>query len=371
MKLATYQDGSRDGQLVVVSRDLSTAHFATGTATRLQQVLDDWNFLSPQLNDLYVTLNHGKARHAFPFDPRRCLAPLPRAYQWAEAAACPGHHERLAQAAGQPPAPQLRGTPLLAQGAGDDAAGPGAPAWCADPAWGLDCAAGLAAVTGDVEAGADPGQGLAGVRLLLLVNAWRLRTLQADESARGQGAVQAWPAAAFGPVAVTPDELGEAWQGGRVHATLKTTLNGRPLGQGDCGAAMHFHFGQLVAALARTRRLGAGCVVGTGPISHADAAAGVHSLAERRALETLADGAPRTPWLQPGDRVRIELLGRDGASVFGAIDQRVSAPDEDRGDGPAPAAEAVPARGSDGAEGPDSADEANGDDDGGPAPAAG
>lgn len=340
MKLATYQDGSRDGQLVVVSRDLSSAHYATGIATRLQAVLDDWNFLSPQLNDLYVTLNHGKARHAFAFDARRCMAPLPRAYQWAEAIAYPSHAERLSQAAGSAAPPGLRDTPLLGLGAGDRLLGPCEPAWFGSAAWGIDFGAGLAVATGDVAMGASPEQALAGVRLLLLANGWRLRALAADEQARGLGVVQGWPAAAFGPVAVTPDELGEAWQGGRLQGTLQVAVNGRRLGRCATGPGMRHHFGQLIAHLAKTRDVRAGSLVGSGPVSSADEAGGCSSLAERRAAETLAHGAPRSAWLRSGDTVEIDCLGRDGLSVFGAIAQRVTGPDdlnttadEDAGDG--------------------------------------
>ncbi len=325
MKLATYQDGSRDGQLVVISRDLSTAHYATGTATRLQQVLDDWNFLSPQLQDLYVTLNQGKARHAFAFEPRQCMAPLPRASQWAVGSAYPTHLERLQQAAGRPP-PVEADVLRMAQGASDDFLGPCGDAWFGAEAWDIDFEAGLAVISGDVGMGASPEQALDGVRLLMLANGWALRQFEATERASGLGPVQSRPAAAFGPVALTPDELGPAWQRGRVHLTLQSACNGRRVGQTEAGSGMAWHFGQLIAHLARTRNLRAGAIVGSGPVSHADPRQGCNALAELRAIETLETGQAQTGYLRLGDKLRIEMLGRDGQSLFGAIDQRVAGP---------------------------------------------
>ncbi len=320
MKLATYKDGSRDGQLVVVSRDLSQAHFATATATRLQQVLDDWNFLSPQLQDLYVTLNHGRARHAFAFDPRLCMAPLPRAYQFVEAAAYPQHQARLGP--GEPAA----AAPTLVQRASDDFLGAHDDAWFGAEAWGIDFGAGLAVLTADVAMGASPEQALDGVRLIVLANSWCLRQLEADERAGGGPALQSRPAAAFGPVAVTPDELGEAWRGGRAQLTLQSTCNGKRLGLNEAGPEMAWHFGQLIADLAKTRNLRAGAMVGAGTVSNADAAKGHACIAEKRAVEAPDQGQAGTPFLKTGDRVRIEVKGRDGLSLFGAIEQRVGGP---------------------------------------------
>jgi fumarylacetoacetate (FAA) hydrolase len=326
MKLATYKDGSRDGHLVVVSRDLSLAHYATGTATRLQQVLDDWNFLSPQLQDMYVTLNHGKARHAFAFEPRQCMAPLPRAYQWVDSSAYPSHAQRLAQARGAEGPADLATDPQLVQGASDDFLGPCDEAWFGAEAGGIDFAAGLAVITGDVAMGASTEQGLDGVRLLMLANGWRLRELLAAELAMGLTPLQGRPAAAFGPVAVTPDELGEAWGHGRIDGILQIACNGRRVGLLEAGPEMALHFGQLIAHLARTRKLRAGSIVGSGTVSNADAARGCGCIADKRALEIIEHGQPRTGYLKIGDMVRIELKGRDGLSVFGAIEQRVSGP---------------------------------------------
>jgi fumarylacetoacetate (FAA) hydrolase len=323
MKLATYQDGSRDGQLVVVSRDLASAHFATGIATRLQQVLDDWNFLSPQLEDLSATLNGGKARHAFAFDPARCMAPLSRAYQWAVGTAYPSHVERLCHARGVEVPATLHAEPALARGAGDTFLGPCDEARCADEQAGIDFGAGLAVITGDVEAGASPEQALDAVRLLVLANDWALRAIERAELAGGRSVVQGRPATAFAPVAVTPDELGDAWAGGRVHANVDCALNGKRVGLVDAGD-MAFHFGVLIAHLARTRRVRAGSIVGAGTVSSADTTRGVACLAERRAIEIADHGEPRTGWMRFGDAVRVDVRGRDGLSVFGAIEQTVA-----------------------------------------------
>jgi fumarylacetoacetate (FAA) hydrolase len=327
MKLATYRDGSRDGQLVVVSRDLGSAHYATGIATRLQQLLDDWNFLSPQLEDLSTALNHGKARHAFEFDPARCMAPLPRAYQWADGSAYLNHVELVRKARGAEVPASFYTDPLMYQGGSDDFLGPCDDIVCADVAWGVDFEAEIAVVTGDVPMGAAPEQALDGVRLLMLANDVSLRNLIPAELAKGFGFLQSKPATAFSPVAVTPDELGDAWQGGRVHLTLQSSWNGRKVGLCDAGPEMSFHFGQLVAHLAKTRNVRAGSIVGSGTVSNQDWSRGWSCIAEKRAIETIEDGAPKTGFMQYGDTIRIEMKGRDGASVFGAIEQRVVPPD--------------------------------------------
>lgn len=321
MKLATLKDGSRDGQLVVVSRDLAQAHFANGIASRLQHVLDDWNFLSPQLEDLYTTLNQGKARHAFAFDTRLCMAPLPRAFQWAEGSAWASHGQRLAQAAGLALPEGWRDTPQLAQRAADQLQGASDEMFCFDAAWGIDFGAGLAAITGDVPMGASPEQALDGVRLLMLANSWSLRTLgPLDDPLLRR------PATAFAPVAVTPDELGDAWAGGRVALPVTVTCHGRRLGLPDAGDGMDQPLGALIAQLARLRPVRAGSIVGTGTVSNTDPAKGFACLAEKRALEQQQAGSARTAWLGFGDSVRIDIKGRDGQSVFGTIDQRVVGP---------------------------------------------
>lgn len=323
MKLATYKDGSRDGQLIVVSRDLATARFATGIASRLQQVLDDWNFLSPQLQDLYVTLNQGKARHAFDFVPEMCAAPLPRAYQWADGSAYLNHVElvRAARKAEMPSS--FYDDPLMYQGGSDDFLGPRDDAPFANPDWGIDFEAEIAVVTGDVGNGATPEQALEGIRLVMLANDWSLRNLVPNELAKGFGFFQSKPATAFSPVAVTPDELGSAWQGGRVHLTLQSSWNGKTVGQCEAGPEMSFHFGQLIAHVCKTRNVRAGSIIGSGTVSNKDWSKGYSCIAEKRCIETIESGAAKTPFMQYGDTIRIEMKGRDGQSIFGAIEQKV------------------------------------------------
>jgi len=324
MKLATLKDGSRDGQLVVVSRDLASAHFAAGIATTMQQLLDDWNFVSPQLEDLYATLNGGKARHAFAFDPRQCMAPLPRAHQWADGSAYLNHVELVRRARGAEVPASFYEDPLMYQGGSDDFLGPCDDAVFASAEWGIDFESEVAVVTGDVDMGTTPEAALESVRLLMLVNDWSLRNLIPAELAKGFGFLQSKPATAFSPVAVTLDELGAAWQGGRVHLTLHSTWNGRTVGQTQAGPEMTFHFGQLIAHVAKTRRLRAGSIVGSGTVSNKDWAQGYSCVAEKRAIETIESGAPQTAFMQFGDTIRIEMTDPAGLSLFGAIDQRVA-----------------------------------------------
>ncbi len=327
MKLATYKDGSRDGQLVVVSRDLASAHFSSAIASRMQQVLDDWNFLSPQLEDLYTTLNQGRARHAFAFDPRLCMAPLPRAYQWADGSAYINHVELVRKARGATVPESYYSDPLMYQGGSDDFLGATDDAVFASTDWGIDFEAEVAVVTGDVPLGATPEAGIDSIRLLMLANDWSLRNLIPGELAKGFGFLQSKPATAFSPVAVTPDELGDAWRGGRVHLSLQSSWNGKRVGLCDAGAEMSFHFGQLIHHVAKTRRLRAGSIVGSGTVSNKDWAHGYSCIAEKRAIETIQDGAPKTAFMAFGDTIRIEMKGRDGTSLFGAIDQTVRALD--------------------------------------------
>ena len=331
MKLATYKDGSRDGQLVVVSRDLSTAHYASGVAGHLQQVLDDWNFLSPQLQDIYDTLNQGKARHAFAFDPRQCMAPLPRAYQWADGSAYLNHVE-LVRASRNAKVPESFYTdPLMYQGGSDDFIGACDDVVCLSEDFGIDFEAELAVVTGDVPMGASPERALDGVRLLMLVNDVSLRNLVPGELAKGFGFVQSKPATAFSPVAVTLDELGSAWDKGRVNLTLQSSWNGRRVGMCEAGPEMTFHFGQLIAHLCKTRNVRAGSIIGSGTVSNKgveskgrmDWPKGYSCIAEKRAIETIQDGKPSTAYMQYGDTIRIEMKGLDGQSIFGVIDQKI------------------------------------------------
>jgi fumarylacetoacetate (FAA) hydrolase len=309
MKLASYKDGTRDGQLVVVSRDLSMAHYATGIAHNLAQVLDDWNFLSPQLQDLSVTLNQGKARHAFPFDPRMCMAPMPRARQWL--------HVPLGA---EPLAPQKR--PLLVAGDASSLHGAHAALGLEASAGDLDVEAQWAVLCGDVSAGATPTEALEGVRLVLLAAdlVWRQREVSGTAPT-----LVSRPATVLAPVAVTPDELGDAWQGGRVSLPLQMSVNGRKLGLCD-GADMPYGAGQLIAQACVGRALSTGTLLGMGPWLSPSSDGinypkGATCLAHRRAMEAIQGVAtPSTPWLQSDDVVRLEAKGRDGQSLFGAIE---------------------------------------------------
>ena len=325
MKLATYKDGSRDGQLLVVSRDLSSAHYASGIATRLQQVLDDWNFVSPQLEELSQTLNHGKARHAFAFEPQLCMAPLPRAYQWADGSAFINHVELVRKARNAEVPESFYTDPLMYQGGSDDFIGACDDIVCVSTEHGIDFEAEVTVITGDVPMGTAPDAALEGVRLLMLANDVSLRNLIPAELAKGFGFVQSKPATAFSPVAVTPDELGAAWQHGRVHLNLESVWNGKRVGLCDAGPEMSFHFGQLIAHVAKTRNLRAGSIVGSGTVSNKDWSRGYSCIAEKRAIETIEGGAPKTEFMQFGDTIRIEMKGADGMSVFGAIAQKVVA----------------------------------------------
>ena len=325
MKLSTYKDGSRDGQLVVVSRDLSTAHYATGIASKMQQVLDDWNFISPQLQDLYETLNNGKARHAFPFEPTQCMAPLPRAYQWADGSAFINHVELVRKARNSEVPETFYTDPLMYQGGSDDFIGPRDDVVVASEAFGIDFEAEIAVITADVGMGTTPEQAIDGVRLVMLANDVSLRNLIPAELAKGFGFFQSKPATAFSPVAVTVDELGDAWQGGRLHMTLQSTWNGRKVGMCEAGPEMTFHFGQLIAHICKTRNVRAGSVIGSGTVSNKDWTHGYSCIAEKRAIETIEGGKPVTEFMRFGDTIRIEAKGRDGQSVFGAIEQKVAA----------------------------------------------
>lgn len=335
MKLATYKDGSRDGQLLVVSRDLSTAHYATGIANTMQQVLDDWNFISPQLQDLYDTLNRAaegsssatRARHAFPFDPKQCMAPLPRAYQWADGSAYINHVELVRKARDSEVPASFYTDPLMYQGGSDDFIGPCDDVVCASEAFGIDFEAEVAVVTADVRMGATPEQALDGIRLVMLANDVSLRNLIPAELAKGFGFLQSKPATAFSPVAVTLDELGESWDKGRLHLTLQSTWNGRKVGMCDAGPEMTFHFGQLIAHICKTRNVRAGSIIGSGTVSNKDWTHGYSCIAEKRAIETIQDGKPATEFMKYGDTIRLEMKGRDGLSMFGAIEQEIVAPD--------------------------------------------
>jgi len=323
MKLATLKDGTRDGQLAVVSKDLASAHFADAIAPTLQRALDDWQFVAPQLEDLYQTLNLGKARHAFAFDARRCMAPLPRACQWLDGSVYANHFELLTRARGAQVPESYRIEPTMYQGGSDDFLGPCEDAVFGSEDWGIDFEAELAVIVDDVPMGASPARAAQRIRLVTLANDWSLRNLVAGELAKGFGFLQSKPACAFAPVAVTPDELGEAWRDTMLHRPVQVHWNGRKVGEADAGADAVFTFAQLLAHAAHTRNLRAGSIVGAGTVSNRDPARGWSCIAEARARETIDSGEPHTGYMRFGDRVRIEVFDDLGLSLFGAIDQQV------------------------------------------------
>ncbi|MBU6486397.1 MAG: fumarylacetoacetate hydrolase family protein [Burkholderiales bacterium] len=324
MKLATLKDGSRDGQLIVVSRDLRTAAIADAIAPTLQRALDDWPFYAPQLAELYDALNQGRARNAFAFEPKDCMAPLPRAFQWADGSAYVNHVELVRRARGAQMPPEFWTDPLMYQGGSDDFLGPREDIICASEAFGIDFEAEVAVVTADVPMGTTPEAALKAVRLLMLVNDVSLRNLIPAELAKGFGFFQSKPATAFSPVAVTPDELGGHWREGRVERPMIVHWNGNKVGQPDAGVDMVFHFGQLIAHAAKTRNLRAGAIVGSGTVSNKDEKRGYCCIAEKRCLETIANGEPQTEFMKYGDTVKIEMFDEAGKSIFGAIEQSVA-----------------------------------------------
>jgi fumarylacetoacetate (FAA) hydrolase len=299
MKLATLNDGTRDGQLAVVARDLKTGHIADGIAPTLLAALDDWNFIAPQLATLYADLNANRARRPFDFEPGRCMAPLPRACQLAVGAADGDHVDEA---------------PRMAQCASDDLLAPMGDIVVAHDEWGIDFGAGVAVVTADVAMGATPDDAHRQICLVMLVNEVWLRKLELPQSR---------PATGFSPVAVTPDELGDAWRDAKVHLPLRTTWNGHLVGQPDAGADMTFNFAQLIAHLARTRNVRAGSIVGSGIASDRDASHGYGSIAAQRSREVGEHGEAVTQFMRFGDTVRIEMLDEKGRSVLGAIEQKV------------------------------------------------
>jgi fumarylacetoacetate (FAA) hydrolase len=324
MKLATLKDGTRDGQLAVVSRDLKTAHLADGIAHTLQRALDDWVFIAPQLEQLYEQLNAGKTTHSFDFDPKRCMAPLPRAFQWADGSAYVNHVELVRKARNADMPESFWHDPLMYQGGADDFIGPTDDIVLASEEWGIDFEGEVAVVTDDVPMGATPAQAASHIKLLMLVNDVSLRNLIPAELAKGFGFFQSKPASSFSPVAVTPDELGTAWQDGKVHLPLRATWNGALVGQPNAGIDMVFSFPQLIAHLAKTRNARAGAIIGSGTVSNKDSAKGYTCIAEKRCLEILAGGEAKTPFMKFGDTIRIEMLDAGGKSIFGAISQQLA-----------------------------------------------
>ncbi len=323
MKLATINDGTRNGQLAVVSRDLKTAHLADGMAPTMQAALDDWAFIAPQLAELYTQLNNGRGHRSFDFDSSKCMAPLPRAYQWADGSAYVNHVELVRRARNAEMPASFWEDPLMYQGGSDDFMGAQDDIVLAHEEWGIDFESEVAVITGDVEMGSTPDQAHSQIRLLMLVNDVSLRNLIPPELAKGFGFLQSKPASSFSPVAVTPDELGEAWKGGKVHLPLRSTWNGKLVGQPNAGVDMVFNFPQLIAHLCKSRRARAGTIVGSGTVSNKDEKKGYSCIAEKRCLEMIADGVASTPFMLFGDTIRIEMLDAHGKSIFGAIDQAV------------------------------------------------
>jgi len=334
MKLATLKTGGRDGTLVVVSRDLVTCQAVPEIARTLQAALDDWERSAPQLQKVYQQLNDGTADQADSFIEMECHSPLPRAYQWADGSAYINHVELVRKARNAEVPASFYTDPLMYQGGGDAFIGPCDPIAALSEDWGIDLEAEVAVVTGDVPMGASVEQAAESIRLVMLVNDVSLRNLIPGELAKGFGFYQSKPASAFSPVAVTPDELGEAWADSKLHLPLRVTLNDQLFGKPNAGEDMTFSFAQLIAHAAKTRELGAGSIIGSGTVSNkqgnlhgssiANGGVGYCCLAEVRMYETIEHGAPKTPFLRFGDSVRIEMLDVTGASIFGAIDHEVA-----------------------------------------------
>lgn len=322
MKLGTLRDGSRDGKLVVVRRDNAVYAPADGIAPNLQAALDGWDDVAPRLEALAADLEAGRVE-GLPVEPDRFHAPLPRAYEWVDGSAFLNHVILVRKARGAEPPPTLREDPLVYQGGSGHFLGPTEDIPLADPEWGLDFESEVAVILGDTPQGTTAADAHRYVRLLVLVNDVTLRNLIPAELAKGFGFFQSKPATAFGPFAITPDELGDAWRDGRVHLPLRTIYNGRLVGDPDAGPEMHFSFFDLIEHICKTRSFTAGTILGSGTVSNEDRARGISCLAERRMIEIIETGAPQTPFMRPGDTVEIEMLDGLGRSLFGRISQKV------------------------------------------------
>jgi fumarylacetoacetate (FAA) hydrolase len=323
MKFATLKDGSLDGRLVIVSRDGRRAAAVPKLAASLLEALQRWDVLHDTLQSTYDALNAGTAAATFDFDPRACAAPLPRSPQWLDGSAFLNHGRLMEQAFNTPPIPDFDTVPVMYQGASDDFLGPHDDVPLPSEADGIDFEGEFGVICGPVRMAASPDDALAAVRLVVQINDWSLRTLGPREMRSGFGFLQAKPSTAFAPLAVTPDELGSAWQRGRVQLDLQVQWNGERFGEPN-GSEMNFGFGDLVAHAARTRRLSAGTIVGSGTVSNVSRSAGSACIAERRVIEKIDQGEIRTGFMRFGDRVHMQARfddGRDGP--FGTIDQRV------------------------------------------------
>jgi len=323
VKLASLRNGQRDGQLIVVSRDLSRAVTAPHVVPTLQAALDAWARVAPRLEQVALDLEDGRAPGSFPFSSEQVLAPLPRSHHWVDGSAYVNHVELVRKARGAEMPPSFWTDPLVYQGGSDDFLPPTADVPVPSEEFGIDLEGEVAVITDDVPMGTAAAAARTHIRLVMLVNDWSLRNLIPAELAKGFGFYQSKPATAFSPVAVTPDELGNDWDGARVNLPLVSHVNGQLLGKPEAGVDMTFDFPRLIEHVTRTRRLGAGAIVGSGTVSNYDRSRGSSCLAERRMLEQIEHGRPLTPFLRFGDRVRVEMFDRAGRTIFGAIDQKV------------------------------------------------
>lgn len=333
MKLASLKNGQRDGQLVVVSRDLSRCLAVSHIAATLQQALDHWSVTAPQLAEVYQALNTGSVHGEQAFDQTQCESPLPRAYQWADGSAYVNHVELVRRARNSEMPPSFWTDPLMYQGGSDDFIGPRDAIEVVSEDYGIDFEGEVAVITDDVPMAISAEDARHKIRLVMLVNDVSLRGLIPNELAKGFGFFQSKPASAFSPVAVTPDELGTDWQDAKLHLPLVSHLNGKLFGKPNAGVDMTFDFGQLVAHAAKTRNLGAGAVIGSGTVSNKqgtdygtsidEGGLGYSCIAEIRMIETIRDGAAKTSFMKFGDSIRIEMLDQNGHSIFGAIEQKV------------------------------------------------
>lgn len=322
MKLASLK-GGRDGRLVVVSRDLSRAALVADIAATLQAALDDWAALAPKLQQAAHDLESGK-RDSFAFDEAACASPLPRAYQWADGSAYVNHVELVRKARGADMPQSFWTDPLMYQGGSDAFLGPRDDIVMASEDYGIDLEAEVAVITDDVPMAVTPAAAAGHIKLVMLVNDVSLRNLIPAELAKGFGFFQSKPSSAFSPVAVTPDELGDAWRDGKVHLPLIAEINGKRLGAPNAGVDMTFNFPTLISHAAKTRPLGAGAIIGSGTVSNVDRSTGSCCLAEVRTLETIDQGKPVTPFLKFGDTVGIDMRDAMGRSIFGRIHQKVA-----------------------------------------------
>jgi len=326
MKLASLKEGGRDGTLIVVNRELTRAVKATGIAATMQAALDEWHAIAPRLNALSEDLHAGDAKDAFDLDMAKLAAPLPRAYEFVDGSAYLPHVERVRKARGAEVPESFYTDPLMYQATSAGFLGPRDPVIVASEDFGIDLEAEVLVITDDVPMGVSPADAAAHIQLVGIVNDVSLRGLIPGELAKGFGFLQSKPRSALSPVFVTPDELGDAWQGEKLHLPMRTWINGTWFGEAECGVDMQFDFAQLVAHAAKTRPLTAGTLVGSGTIANQDTSKGASCLAEQRTVETLRDGKALTPFLAFGDTVRIEVTDTNGASIFGAIEQKIAKP---------------------------------------------